>query len=129
MIVIDASLAVEALLRTPLGVRAIPHVFHEERHAPHLIDIEFTHALRRMVLIAKLDESLAQLALHNMRAWDIERHSHTSLLPRVWQLRDSISAYDASYVALAEALEAPLLTCDSKLSRAHGHRAKIVLVA
>lgn len=129
MIVIDASVAVEVLLRTPLGVRAVPQIFHEERHAPYLIDIEFAQALRRMVLIAKLDESLAQLALHSMRTWDIERHVHTPLLPRVWELRDSISAYDASYVALAEALGAALLTCDSKLSRAHGHNARVVLLS
>jgi predicted nucleic acid-binding protein len=129
MIVVDASLAVEVLLRTPLGLRATSQVFHEERHAPHLIDVEFTQALRRLVRAAQLDESLAQLALHNMRAWDIERHSHTSLLTRVWQLRDSVSAYDASYVALAEALGAPLLTCDSKLSRAHGHNARVILLS
>ncbi|HWD23638.1 MAG TPA: type II toxin-antitoxin system VapC family toxin [Burkholderiales bacterium] len=58
----------------------------------------------------------------------IERHAHADLLPRIWQLRESVSARDASYIALAEALDAPLVTCDAKLARSHGHSAQIELI-
>jgi predicted nucleic acid-binding protein len=127
MIVIDASVAVEVLLRTPIGMRAAPHIFHEMRHAPHLIDVEFAHALRRLAC-AGLGHDISRSAIRNMRAWDVERHAHLPFLPRIWELRDSVTAYDASYIALAEALGAPLITCDGKMSRAHGHRAEIVLI-
>ena len=58
----------------------------------------------------------------------VHRHPHDILLPRIWELRRSVTAYDAAYVALAEALDAPLLTRDGKLARSHGHRARIELV-
>ena len=63
-----------------------------------------------------------------MLEWGIQRHSHLSLIERIWALRNSVSTYDAAYVALAETLGVPLYTCDGKLSRSHGHRAKIVLL-
>jgi predicted nucleic acid-binding protein len=127
MIVVDASVAIEVLLQTPIGVQAAPHFFHQSRHAPHLIDVEFANALRRLVR-AGLSLDISRSALLNIQTLDIERHAHLPLLPRIWELRDSISAYDASYIALAEILDAPLITCDGKLSRAQGHRAQIVLL-
>jgi predicted nucleic acid-binding protein len=94
-------------------------------HAPHLLDIEVTQVLRRLVQRKEIAIARAEQALHDLAHLLIERHEHRALVPRVWQLRDSLTAYDAAYVALAEALEAPLLTCDAKLAGAHGHRATI----
>jgi predicted nucleic acid-binding protein len=128
MIVVDSSLAIELFLPTSLGERIADSVFDEERHVPHLIDVEFVSALRRLTRFGGLAGNAAQRALDNFRDWTLERHDHGNLLPRIWQLRDSISSYDAVYVALAESLGAPLLTCDAKLSRAHGHRARIELL-
>ena len=128
LIVVDSSLAIELFLPTSLGERIADSVFDEERHVPHLIDVEFASALRRLTRLGGLDGNAAQRALDNFRDWASVRHGHGDLLPRIWQLRDSVSSYDAAYVALAELLGAPLLTCDAKLSRTHGHRAKIVLL-
>ena len=128
MIVIDSSLAVEILLPTPLGSQLRDSIFREERHAPHLIDIEFANALRRLTRAGLVDENGASRAIETMRNWALIRHQHRDTLARVWALRESISPYDAAYVSLAEALRAPLLTCDAKLARSHGHGAEIVLL-
>lgn len=129
MIVVDASIALEMLLRTPLGGSVASRVTQTQRHAPHLIDLEFTHVLRRLVREKSIGSALAETALQTIGGWQLERHSHVPFLSRIWELRDSLTAYDASYVALAESLDAPLFTCDAKLSRSHGHRAKIVLLS
>ena len=129
MIVIDASVAVEMLLPTPLGRRIRDRVLREERHAPHLIDLEFASAVRRLLRVGGLDARVARHAIGDMQDLAIHRHAHSSLLPRIWELRDAVSAYDAAYVALAEGLGAPLWTCDAKLSRAHGHSALIILLS
>jgi predicted nucleic acid-binding protein len=97
-------------------------------HAPHLLDVEVTQVLRRLVQRREVTVARAEQALDDLSRLVIERHEHQSLVSRVWQLRDSISAYDGVYVALAEALDAPLLTCDAKLAGAHGHHAMIELV-
>lgn len=97
----------------------------ERLHAPHLLDVEVAQVLCRLMQRKDLTVPRAEQALDNLIKLVIERHDHQSLVGGVWQLRDSISAYD---VALAEALDAPLLTCDAKLAGAHGHRAKIELV-
>lgn len=97
-------------------------------HAPQLLDIEITQVLRRLVRQKEITGARAQQVLDDLANLPIERHEHQALVPRIWQLRDSLSAYDGAYVALAEALAAPLLTCDAKLSGAHGHRARIELV-
>ena len=110
---------------------AVPRVLHSDQllHAPHLLDIEFVHALRRMTQSGTIQQSSAQQALDDLADLRLIRHSHGTLLQRIWELRASISAYDAAYIALAEALDMQLLTCDAKLSRSHGHRAKILLLA
>ena len=130
MIVVDASAVLEMLLGTERGVHIADRVLTPEQrlHAPHLIDVEITQALRRLVMLKEIDASRAELALGDYLALVIERHSHVEMLPRLWQLRDALSACDASYVALAEGLQAPLLTCDGKLARAHGHEAIVDLV-
>jgi len=122
---------IELLLRTHLAERiAIRALAPDERlHAPHLIDIEITQALRRLVMLRDITALRARQALDDLAEFVIERSEHQNLLSRVWELRDSVTAYDGIYVALAEALDAPLLTCDSKLGRSHGHTAKIEVVA
>ena len=130
MIVIDASAALELLLQTQKGM-AVGHLAlttHERMHAPHLIDIEVTQTLRRLTLGKNLTVKRAEEALVDFSMLAVERHEHRSLMNRVWELREGLTAYDAVYVALAEALDAPLLTCDARLSRAHGHRARITVV-
>jgi predicted nucleic acid-binding protein len=130
MLVLDASVALEILLKTPLGVRCANHVLKagESLHAPHLLDVEFAHVLRRLTLTGELQAADAQQALDGLQELPLIRHAHTALLQRMWMLRKSVSAYDAAYLALAEGLAAALFTCDTKLSRAHGHRAEIVLL-
>ena len=101
----------------------------QRAHAPQLLDVEIAQVLRRLVQRKELTVVRAEQALDDLNNLVIERHDHQPLIRRVWQLRDSLSAYDGTYVALAEALQAPLLTCDSKLAGAAGHRATIELVA
>lgn len=98
-------------------------------HAPHLIDVEVVQGLRRLLHFKQITALRADEALEDLSLLLIERHPHQPLIARLWEMRDSMSAYDGAYVALAEALAAPLLTCDGKLARAHGHRAAIELVA
>jgi predicted nucleic acid-binding protein len=130
MLVLDASLVLELTLRSTKGALATRMILHEgeELHAPHLIDIEFTHTLRRMVREKELDARAAQQTLDDFLDLALERHAHTTFIARIWALRDALSAYDAVYIALAESLAAPLLTCDARLSRSHGHHAEVRLI-
>lgn len=130
MIVVDASAVLELLLRTSRGeaIEAAALDAAEELHAPHLLDVEIAQALRRLLRAQQLTASRAEQALEDFPLLLIERHAHGDLLPRAWQLRSAMTAYDGVYVALAEGLDAPLLTCDARLASAHGHRATIRLV-
>jgi len=130
LIVVDASVLVD-LLRRFEDRGAIENRLlrgDENLHAPHLVDLEITHALRRFVLIGDMPPARAEEALEDLADIRIDRYPHSVLLPRIWELRDSLTAYDAAYVALAEALEAPLVTRDARLARTRGHRARIELV-
>jgi predicted nucleic acid-binding protein len=131
VIVVDASAVLELLLGTERAERVAARVFapNERLDAPHLLDIEVGQALRRLAQLNAITVLRADEALADFASLVIERHAHRELLPRIWQLRDSLTAYDAAYVALAEALDAPVLTCDAKLGRAHGHRARIEVVS
>ncbi len=130
MIIIDASAVMELLLQTSLGRKVEARALDpgERLHAPHLLDLEVAQVLRRMTQLKEITAGRARQALDDYFALFIERAADRDLLDRVWQLRESVTAYDAAYVALAEALDAPLLTCDAKLARSHGHRARIELV-
>ena len=130
MIVLDASAVVEWLLRTERGSRIEAKIFPrtETLHAPHLLDVEAAHALRRYARDREVTEARAEALIQDLLLLRIFRHRHTSLLNRVWELRHQLTAYDAVYVALAEALDAPLLTCDAKIAAARGHRAMVDLV-
>lgn len=128
--VLDASVVVELLLSTSQG-RSIAERIADPRialHAPHLVDVEVTQALRRYVRVGEIDPVSAAAALDDLRALDVERHGHEALLDRVWALRENLTAYDAVYVALAEALDATLLTCDGKLARAVGDSGRVEMV-
>lgn len=127
MIVIDASALLEILLRTPRAETLMARAFGdtERMHAPQLLDIEVTQVLRRLVLKKEIAAPRARQALDDFAQLLIERHDHRPLVSRIWELRDSLTAYDGAYVALAEALHTPLLTCDGRLAGAHGHRATI----
>jgi len=128
VIVVDASAAVELILRgraSPIAKRLLDD--REALHAPHLIDLEVTQALRRLVSAGDFTAVRAGRALDYFSDLPISRHAHSHLLPRVWQLRDNLTAYDAAYVSLAEALNAPLVTADSRLARARGHAAVVEL--
>lgn len=130
MIVLDASAIVELLLGTNQG-RSIGARIADPAlsiHAPHLADVEVAQALRRYVREGELDAASAASALEDLRSLDLERHAHEPLLARIWELRQNLTAYDAVYVALAEALDTTLLTCDSRLARAPGvaRRAELV---
>jgi len=128
--VLDASAAVELVLQTPRAERIAARALHpaERLHAPHVIDVEVVQVMRRLVQAKEITVGRADVALSDFEGLAIERHAHRPLIRRVWGLRASLSAYDATYVALAEALAAPMLTCDEKLARAHGHKAKIEVV-
>ena len=131
MIVIDASAAVEYLIGTAAGERVAERIGQADvaLHAPHLLDLEVTHTLRRLVRSGTLDTARAEEAFVDLLALRVRRHAHTVHLPRVWALRDVMTAYDAAYVALAEVLNAPLLTRDARLARAHGHQARVEVIA
>jgi predicted nucleic acid-binding protein len=130
MIVIDASALLEVLLATVVGARVRGRLFREEEtlHAPHLLDLEIVHVLRRLCLIRELQPDRAEQALAVMSDLHIVRYPHEPYVPRIWQLRHSLTAYDAAYVALAESLDSPLITRDRRLASAHGHRARIEVV-
>ncbi len=130
MIVLDASAIVELLLSTGPGQATAERIADPALglHTPHLADVEVTQALRRLVREGEIDTRSARSALSDLRALDLERHAHEPLLDRVWALRENLTAYDAVYVALAEALETTLLTCDVRLARAPGLGGRVELI-
>jgi predicted nucleic acid-binding protein len=130
VIVVDASAMLEFLLQTPLGTRVETRLFHNRDtfHAPHLLDVEVTQALRSLVRAGDVGADRAQEALHDLTDLDLRRHPHTHFLGRAWELRENVTAYDAMYIALAEAIDAPLVTCDGPLSTTPGHAARIEVV-
>jgi predicted nucleic acid-binding protein len=130
MIVVDASAVLEALLRTP-AARAVERWLFESSltlHAPHLLDVEVAQVVRRYAANREIDAERGRAALADLADFPLRRYPHDFLLPRVWDLRNNLTAYDAIYVALAEALDVPLLTCDKRLAASPGHHARIELV-
>jgi predicted nucleic acid-binding protein len=130
VIVVDASALLEALLHTPSAEAVEERLFahRETLHAPHLLDVEIAHVIRRYAAAGEIDSERGRSALADLADLRLRRHPHDLLLPRIWNLRHNLSAYDAAYVALAEALDAPLITRDRRLAAAAGHRARIELV-
>src|SRR3974390_991147 len=130
MIVVDASAALEALLRTPAARAVEKRLFDplETLHAPYFLDLEVAQVVRRYAANGDIDDERGRAALADLMDFPLRRYPHDFLLPRVWDLRNNLTAYDAVYVALAEALDAPLLTRARRLAAAAGHRARIELV-
>lgn len=130
MIVVDASAILELLLGSSAAVQVDERIFqpNETLHAPHILDIEVAQVLRRYCRTGELTEARGQEALSDLADLPLQRYPHWLFFYRIWELRDTLTAYDAVYVALAEALSAPLLTCDRKLAAAPRHNAKIEVV-
>ncbi len=130
MIVLDASSTIEWLLQTWAGARVAQRILSsgETLHAPHLLDVEVTQVFRRHVARGAISASRAEEALQDLLELRVSRHPHGLFLWRVWELRDNLTAYDAVYVALAEGLDATLLTCDGKLALAPGHHARVEVI-
>jgi predicted nucleic acid-binding protein len=118
--VVDASVAVEILLRTPIGVQAWAMVERAEHLAPDIMDAEVLSVLRREALGGRVAHERAHQALQDLEAWPIERVPSAPLLREAWGLRHNVSAYDALYVAVARVRAASLLTADGPLARAPG---------
>ena len=129
MIVVDASAILEFLLGTPAGARVTERLSApaETLHAPHLLDLEVAQVLRRYTLSGVLNAARGLEALEDLADLPLTRYRHDLLLPRIWELRRNLTAYDAAYVALAEVLAAPLVTRDAALASVRLHHAKIEL--
>jgi predicted nucleic acid-binding protein len=130
MIVVDASSVLELLFRTPAGLKVAERIAPTEEtiHAPHLLDLEVIQAVRRYERAGVVDSDRARWALEDLAALDVNRYPHDPMWERIWELRENLTAYDAAYVALAEALGAPLLTGDARIANAPGHRARVELL-
>jgi predicted nucleic acid-binding protein len=130
VIVLDASAAIEWLLQSPAGVKIDRRIFSvsDSLHAPHLLDVEVVQVLRRYVRDKTITAQRGQEALEDLGDLPLNRYPHDFLTPRVWELRATLTAYDAVYVALAELLDAPLLTCDRRIASAPGHYANVEVV-
>ncbi len=127
MIVADASAILEVLLRTPAAPAIEARLFEpgEALHAPHLIDLEVLQVLRRYAAAGEISAARAREALDDLAAFRLRRWAHDPLAQRIWELRQNLTAYDAAYVALAEALGAPLLTRDRRMVSAPGIRTRV----
>ena len=126
MIVVDASAILELLLNTREASRVAERLFvaGETLHAPHLLDLEVAQVLRRYAAAGALTDERGDQALEDLGDLPLERYPHNLFLDRIWELRHNLTAYDAAYVALAEALAAPLVTRDAALARVR-HRARV----
>jgi len=127
MIVLDASAAVDWLLRTTTGERIEQRIYagDDTLHTVYLLDVEFAQVLRRLVREGSLTPKRAEEAIEDVAALRITRYSPVLLLRRIWMFRHNLSAYDAAYVALAEKLHATLITRDQRIAAAAGHTALV----
>ena len=130
MIVVDASAITELLLQTELGARVERRIYRDDDdlHAPHLLDVEVISALRRLVWAREVIAERAEEAIDDLGLLRIIRHGHLDLATRAWELRENFTAYDAVYLALAESLDATVVTCDHPLGATPGHRARIEVI-
>jgi predicted nucleic acid-binding protein len=130
VIVADASAIIEILLRAHLSEKCADVILAPEEIvcAPYLLDVEVAHVLRRYARNADISPERGLEALNDLRDFPIVRYPHEPLLDRMWDLRNNLTAYDASYIALSEAIDAPLVTCDSRIARAHGHAAVVKVI-
>lgn len=131
MIVLDASAALSVALNKPSATEIADRVQAPDEWvlAPALIDLEFLQVLRRLMAFGEISAAAAAEALGIFRDLPVETVDHRPLIDRVWSLKGHVSAYDAAYLALAEAVDATLITCDRKLANAHGHTARVEVYA
>lgn len=124
---LDASAAVDWLLQTPAGRRIETRIYarSESLHAPHLLDLEVAQVLRRLAREGLIAAARAGEAVDDLRDLRVTRYPHFVLLPRIWQLRDNFTAYDAAYLGLAENLGATLISRDARLASGSGHRVSV----
>ena len=128
MLVLEASAALAAFLGTGVNstsIRVRIEAPGESLHAPQLLDVEMLHALRGLVLRGDVSRARDEEVREDFASLRWSRYSHVAFLDRIWELKDNLTAYDATYVALAEALSAPLVTTDARLARAPGIRADV----
>lgn len=128
MIVLDASAVVAIIVGSGDGAERVREKIEapdESLHVPHLVDLEVLHVLRRQALLGTLSGKRSSEALTDLGNISFVRYPHTPLMGRIWELRENLTAYDAAYVALAEALDAPLVTMDARLACAPGIRAAV----
>jgi predicted nucleic acid-binding protein len=130
VIVADASAVVELLLGGDAAASIAARLLDpaETIHVPHLLDVEVAQVLRRYGLSGELDVERGERAIADLADFPFRRYPHTALLERAWELRHSLSAYDGVYVALAEALDATLVTRDRRLARSRSHSARIEVI-
>lgn len=129
MLVVDASCLYEVLVDAAGAEEVRGRLTDDPDHAaPHVIDVEVLSVIRRDHLLGRLDRTAAAQAIEDLHDWPGERYGHRALLRRAWELRATIRGWDAVYVALAEVLEATLLTTDARLASAHGPSCRIDVV-
>jgi len=128
VIVVDTAAVIDALIGRPAPIGLVERIAGaRELHAPHLIDVELLHALRRLVASGDIGSDRADDARRDFADLAIVRYPHGPLADRMWELRHNVTPYDAAFVALAEALDIPLVTCDGRLARSSGHHASVEL--
>ena len=126
MLIVDASCLYEVITSTPRSEAIRARLAgDEDQAAPHAIDVEVLAVVRRHEMAGRLDPTAARQAIEDLRDWPGERFGHRGLLGRAWELRHNVRGWDALYVALAEALDATLITVDHRLARAAGPRCRI----
>jgi predicted nucleic acid-binding protein len=130
VIVLDASAVLELLLASRTGTALRQRILEGAHalHAPHLIDVEVAHVLRRYERTGGLSAHRGRAAVEDLASLRMTRHPHDLLLPRIWELRANLTGYDAAYLALAELLDAPLWTRDARLADRSVHRARVAVV-
>lgn len=130
MIVVDASALLEVLLNTSVSAKIAERLFagNDTLHVPHVLDLEVAQVLRRYNLSGEIHGERGEQALRDLADLPLNRYPHDVFLFRIWALRPNLTAYDAAYIALAEALDAPLVTRDAALSRVSGHHARVELI-
>jgi len=126
VIVVDTSAVISVLAGQPDIPGLVDRVRSDgDLHAPHLLDVEFQHALRRLVVAGAISDDRAADARVDFADLTVVRYPHVSLADRMWELRHNVTAYDAAFLALAEALDVPLVTCDVRVKRAPRHTASV----
>ena len=129
MIVADASVILEVLLNTTIGAKVEKQLFAARQtiHVPHLTDLEVLQVLRRYSRTSIVSGVRSRQVIEDYRDIPFNRYPHEVLLPRIWELRHNFTPCDAAYIALAEALDSPLMTCDRAFASTRGHRAKVIV--